>query len=104
MDTAPAWMSDPLVQDIPRKKLDFLGEMFDRSRGKNQKDLMMLMMPMMKRAKQENLVFTPLEMSAAIAAIRKHSSAEELKQIDRILEKTGQGGKPQQHGPADGAD
>lgn len=44
-------------------------------------------MPMMKKAKQENLVFTPQEMSAAIAAIKKYSSADELKQIDKILEK-----------------
>ena len=43
---------------------------------------------MLKRAKQENLTFTPQEMNAAIAAIRKHSSAEELSKIDKILEKT----------------
>ncbi len=87
MDTAPAWMSDPLVKDIPRKKLDFLGQMFAQGQGKSQKEMMMFMMPMMKKAKQENLTFTPQEMSAAIAAIKKHSSEEELKQIDKILEK-----------------
>jgi len=87
MDTAPAWMSDPLVKDIPRKKLDFLGQMFTQGQGKSQKEMMMFMMPMMKKAKQENLTFTPQEMSAAIAAIKKHSSEEELKQIDKILEK-----------------
>lgn len=87
MDTAPAWMSDPLVKDIPKKKLDFLGQMFAQGQGKSQKEMMMFMMPMMKKAKQENLTFTPQEMSAAIAAIKKHSSEEELKQIDKILEK-----------------
>lgn len=87
-NSRPAWMSDPLVKDIPEKKLDFLGEIFAESQGKSQRELMMSLMPMMSRARQENLSFSPQEMGAAIAAIRKHSSEEELKQIDNILEKT----------------
>ena len=84
----PAWMSDPLVKDIPDKKLDFLGEIFAESQGKSQRELMMSLMPMMNRARQENLSFSPQEMATAIAAIKKYSSEEELKQIDNILEKT----------------
>lgn len=49
---------------------------------------MAYLMPMMKKAKAENLTFTPQEMNAAIAAIRKHSTQEELSQIDKILEKS----------------
>ena len=90
MNTEPAWMSDPLVKDIPRKKLEFLGQMFTEGQGKSQKEMMAFMMPMMKKAKQENLTFTPLEMSAAIAAIKKNSSEDELKQIDKILAKAKQ--------------
>ena len=86
--STPEWMSDPLVKDIPKEKLDFLSLMFSESQGKSQKELMMTLMPMMARAKKENLNFTPQEMGAAIAAIRKYSSEDELKQIDRILEKT----------------
>lgn len=89
----PEWMSDPLVKDIPEKKLDFLGQMFEQSRGKSQKELMASLFPMMARAKQENLTFTPQEMGAAIAAIKNHSTAEELKQIDKILEKAQNNGK-----------
>lgn len=81
----PKWMDDELVRNIPQKKLDFLGEMFKEGHGKSQKEMMAFMMPMMKRAKQENLSFTPQEMNAAIAAIRKYSTDEELAQIDKIL-------------------
>lgn len=87
-NSRPTWMSDPLVKDIPEKKLDFLGEIFAESQGKSQRELMMSLMPMMNRARQENLSFSPQEMAAAIAAIRKYSSEEELRQIDSILEKT----------------
>ncbi len=89
----PAWMSDPLVRDIPKEKLDFLGEMFAESQGKSQKELMASLLPMMTRARQKNLAFSPQEMTAAIAAIRSHSSQEELQQIDQIL------AKAKSHGP-----
>lgn len=89
----PTWMSDPLVKDIPEVKLNFLSQMFEESQGKSQRELMASLLPMMNRAKQENLNFTPQEMSAAIAAIKKHSSEEELKKIDNILEKAKNGGR-----------
>lgn len=87
-DTRPAWMTDPLVKDIPEQKLQFVEQLFAKGHGKSQKEMMAYLMPMMKKAKEENLTFTPQEMNAAIAAIRKHSSKEELTQIDKILEKS----------------
>lgn len=89
MENRPQWMSDPLVKEIPEKKLEFLEEMFAEGHGKSQKEMMAFLMPMMKKARAENLTFTPQEMNAAIAAIKKHSSEEELKQIDKILDKAG---------------
>lgn len=91
-NTRPAWMDDELVQGISPKKLDFLGRMFAEGHGKNQKEMMAFIMPMIKKAKQENLTFTPQEMNAAIAAIKKHSSPEELQQINNILEKSKKNG------------
>ena len=84
----PAWMQDELVKDIPPGKLDFLGRMFAEGHGKSQKEMMAMLLPMMKKAKQEKLTFTQQEMTAAIAAIKKHSSPEELKQINKIFEKS----------------
>lgn len=81
----PAWMEDELVKNIPERKLNFLGTLFTEGHGRNQKEMMAYLMPMLKKAKQENLSFTPQEMNAAIAAIKKHSNEEELQQIDKIL-------------------
>lgn len=80
-------MKDPLVRDIPKEKLQFLGEMFAQGNGKSQKEMMTFLMPMLKKARQENLTFTPQEMNAAIAAIRRHSSDREQEEIDRLLKK-----------------
>lgn len=89
----PTWMDDELVADISPKKLDFLQKMFQESHGKSQKEMMAFMMPMMKQAKQENLTFTPAEMNAAISAIKKNSTKEEVEKMDQILKKAKNGGK-----------
>lgn len=87
----PTWMDDELVKNIPQNKLNFLGKMFQdtqgKTTGKSPKEMMTLLMPMMARAKQENLSFTPQEMTACIAAIKKHSSEEERRQIDNVMNK-----------------
>ena len=89
----PPWMEDESLQNIDPRKLDFLGKLFTEGKGKSQKEMMTYLMPMMKKAKQEKLTFTPQEMQAAINAIKKYSTEEELKQIDNILAKTAGKGK-----------
>ncbi len=88
----PTWMNDPLVKDIPKEKLAFLKEMFEGGKGKSQKEIMLYMMPMMKKAKQQNLTFNNAELNAAITAIKKHSTQEELNKINDILSKTKKNG------------
>lgn len=87
----PAWMNDPTVQQIPKEKLDFMKELFSGGKGKSQKEMMAYMIPMMKRAKQENLTLSKEELSLAIAAIKRHSTMEELEKINHILSKANQG-------------
>lgn len=87
----PDWMNDELVKNIPQSKLEFLGKMYQESqgktKGKSQKETMSFLLPLLKKAKEENMTFTPQEMTSCIAAIKKYSSEEELKQIDNILSK-----------------
>ena len=91
-NTRPTWMEDELVKTIPTAKLDFLNKMFNDanlrkqklSPGKNQAEMLRMLMPIIKEAKAANLTFTPQELQAAIAAIRKYSTPEELEQIDKL--------------------
>jgi len=88
----PEWMNDELVKNIHPKKLDFLGRLFTEGHGKHsKKEMMAYLMPMMRKAKQENLTFTPQEMQAAINAIKKHSTEEELQKIEKILARGNKG-------------
>lgn len=86
--STPEWMNDPLVKDISPAKLTFLSNLFAEGKGKSQKEMMSFFLPMMKRAKAENLTFTQAEVSACIQAIKKYSSKEELSQIDALLKKS----------------
>lgn len=83
--TSPAWMQDPLVKDISQEKLSFLSRLFIEGKGKSQKEMMSFFLPMIKKAKAENLSFSQAEISACIQAIKKHSTPEELKQIDKLM-------------------
>ncbi len=88
----PAWMEDELVKTIPEDKLNFLNQIFhdanlrkqNMGKGINQAEMLRILMPVIKQAKAANLSFTPQELQAAIAAIRKYSSPDELAQIDKI--------------------
>lgn len=79
------WMEDELMKDIPKEKLEFLSKLFQGGRGKTQKELVKALLPILKEAKEKGLTFSPSEVSAAIAAIRKHSSEEENARIDQLL-------------------
>ncbi len=85
--TRPAWMDDELVKHIPQKKLDFAAMLFENGHGKSQKDMMRTVLPLMKKAKAENLIFSQAELNACIQAIKKYSTPEELTKIDELLSK-----------------
>ena len=84
-NSRPAWMDDESVKGIPQKKLDFASKLFTKGHGKSQKEMMQIIIPMMKQAKAENLTFTQAEISTCIQAIKKYSTKEELEQIDKIM-------------------
>ena len=90
MSEQPEWMNDPEVQKIPRTKLQFLEEVMNLGKGKNQKELMKLYLPILKKAKQNNLTFTPEEVNIAISAIKRKSPAEEQEKIDQMINKISQ--------------
>lgn len=81
------WMKDDLVKDIPKEKLEFLDEMMHWGKGKSQRELMLQMLPLLRKAREQGLQFTSGETAAAIEAIRRHSNADEQESIDHLLHK-----------------
>lgn len=85
MENKPEWMNDSLVKDIEEKKLEFLNDLVLGGRGKSQKEAMPYMMMKMKQARADNISFSSAEVAAVVAAIKNHSTPEELAQIDKIM-------------------
>lgn len=80
----PEWMSDPTISHIPQEKLDFLCVLFDKVKDKNQKEIMPFLMAM--SGKMKNTVrFSTEEMQLVMAAIKRASSSEEQKQIEKVI-------------------
>lgn len=88
MDT-PEWMNDELVKEIPKEKLQLLYDMQTVSNGKNGKQALSALLPLLKKAKEQNLTFTKEEMNAAINAIKKHTATEELQSLNQVLQSKG---------------
>lgn len=87
MENKPEWMNDPAVKNIPENKLEFLNELFSQSKGNTKNELLINLMPLLQKAKKENLNLTPEEMQIAISAIRRHSNTDEQAKIDKLLAK-----------------
>ncbi len=81
----PIWMNDPTIAHIPQEKLDFLSEMFEKVKGKSQKELMPFLMAMHGKVKG-NVKFTAEEMQLVIAAIKRAATEEEKSQIEKMLD------------------
>ena len=83
----PQWMSDPLVADISKDKLDFLHTIVVECKGKSQKEVMPKLMLGLKQAKAKNISFTSDEMHRMMTAIKKYSTKEELEMLDKLQKK-----------------
>ncbi len=84
----PAWMQDPALKDIPSKKLELLLEIHEKSKGKNQKELMAYFMQISRRQQDKSaLTFTKEELSLIFDTIKKYATQEEREKIEKMLEK-----------------
>jgi len=83
----PQWMSDPLVADIAKDKLDFLNMIVVECKGKSQKEVMPKLMMGLKQAKEKNISFTGEEINRMMTAIKKYSTKEELDMFEKIKSK-----------------
>ena len=81
----PAWMQEPSVQKIPREKLDFLQKLVFESSALSPKELLPFLMALAQRSKSANISFSNEEMNAIIDAIKKHSSPEEITNMNQIM-------------------
>lgn len=81
----PKWMTDPLVADIDYAKLEFLQSVVFETQGKSQKELLPLLMNVIKKGKMKQISFSDDEISAIVAAIKRNSTPQEAEQINKFM-------------------
>lgn len=81
----PKWMTDPLVADIDSAKLEFLQSIVFETQGKSQKELLPLLMNVIKKGKTKQISFSDAEISAIVDAIKRNSTQQEAEQINKFM-------------------
>ncbi|MCD7806064.1 MAG: hypothetical protein LUH19_01840 [Lachnospiraceae bacterium] len=84
----PAWMYDEALKDIPARKLEMLLEIHEKSKGKDQRELMTYFAQISRHQQDKNaLTFTKDELRLIFNTIKKYATLEEQRKIEKVIEK-----------------
>lgn len=87
------WMLDASLKDIDSSKLDFLQKLVFEMNSLNDKEKLPFLLALANRARKENISFTNEEMESIIAVLKKHSTPDEVRRMDMMLQKFRAGSK-----------
>ena len=79
------WMQDDELSNISKEKLLLINSFLTDTGKMNQKEMMMFIMNLIKKCKQQNIQFSKEEMEQILAVVKKHATPDELVKIDKIL-------------------
>lgn len=79
------WMQDSELSNISKDKLMLINSFLTDTSKMNQKEMMMFIMNVMKKCKQQNITFSKEEMEQIMAVVRKHATPDEIAKIDKVM-------------------
>ena len=79
------WMQDSELSNISKDKLMLINSFLTDTSKMNQKEMMMFIMNVMKKCKQQNITFSKEEMEQIMAVVRKHATPDEIAKIDKVI-------------------
>lgn len=80
-----AWLDDPDVAHIDRKKLDFLQMLVFESSGLTKEQMLPFLMAVAKRGKDSNISFSQDEIDTIVKTIKKYASDDEISKMDKMV-------------------
>ncbi len=78
-------MQDNELSNISKDKLLLINSFLTDTSRMSQKEMMMFIMNVMKKCKQQNITFSKEEMEQIMAVVRKHATPDELTKIDKVM-------------------
>ncbi len=79
-------MKEACVAHIEERKLAFLQALVFEHKNKTQKEMLPVLMEVVKMSREQNISFSNEEMQAIVTALEKHSTPQELKMMHKIME------------------
>ena len=83
----PEWFQDPRISGINPAKLSLIMKLAEQVEGKNQKEVMPVVLGAMASANRQNLQFTPDEFNLIFEIMKEGKSEEEKEKMDATLAK-----------------
>ena len=78
-------MQDSELSNISKDKLMLINSFLTDTSRMSQKEMMMFIMNVMKKCKQQNITFSKEEMEQIMAVVRKHATPDEITKIDKVM-------------------
>ena len=79
------WMQDDELSNISKEKLFLINSFLTDTSKMNQKEMMMFIMNIIKKCKQQNIEFSKDEMEQIMVVVRKHATPDEISKIDKVM-------------------
>ena len=79
------WMQDNELSNISKEKLLLINSFLTDTSKMNQKEMMMFIMNIIKKCKDQNISFSKDEMTQIMAVVRKHATPDEITKIDKVI-------------------
>ena len=80
------WMRDEALSQIPHAKLEFLQIVLFESRKLKQDEMLPFFMSVIKASREKNITFTEAEMDVILSVLKEHSSPDDLKRMNQIMQ------------------
>ena len=79
------WMQDEELSNISKDKLMLINSFLTDTSKMNQKEIMMFIMNVIKKCKEQNISFSKEEMTQIMGIVKKHATPDEIAKIDKIM-------------------
>ena len=79
------WMQDNELSNISKEKLMLINSFLTDTSRMSQKEMMMFIMNVVKKCKEQNIQFSKEEMEQIMAVVRKHATPDEIAKIDKVM-------------------
>ena len=79
------WMQDEELSNISKDKLMLINSFLTDTSKMSQKEIMMFIMNVIKKCKEQNISFSKEEMTQIMGIVKKHATPDEIAKIDKIM-------------------